>query len=252
MRYSSVLLCMVLAGCQTPPDVQQLQDQNDTLERQLAESNKQIDSLKADQTLLKQDKDELNRVIAVLGSEKSSRVEESTSLRGDVRQFAQQQIDHLKQFLLKSNLVDYIGGELVERKQRDSEPVLLVDRGHKIPRNGTLTGVNAFFAGPGSLTVKVLRPVKDDLVTVWESEPIVVRELGAQRINFSVSISVEQGDVMAYYLEPGMVGYDTGTGEMGYRDEDVHVGGVLGDSSLLGEGEKRSYAIGVYGLLNAE
>lgn len=254
MRYPWVLLCsaLVLAGCQVAPDVQQLQDQNTSLQNQLTEANKQNDTLTAEQTLLKQENTELNRVITVLGQEKSSRVEESTGLRGDVRLFVQLQIDNLKQFLLKSNLVDYIGGELVERQQRDAEPVLLVDRGHRVPRHGTLTGVSAFFTGPGIMTVKVLRPVGEDLVVVWESEPITVRELGSQRLAFNVSISVEREDVLAYYLEPGMVGFDTGTGEMGYRDEDIHVGGVIGVNSLRGDGEKRSYAIGVHGLLNAE
>jgi hypothetical protein len=254
MRYPTVLLCsvLVLAGCQTAPDVQQLQDQNASLQNQLTQANNKNDTLTAEQTLLKQENTELNRVITVLGQEKSSRVEESTGLRGDVRQFVQLQIDNLKQFLLKSNLADYIGGELVERQQRDAEPVLLVDRGHPVPRHGTLTAVSAFFTGPGTMTVKVLRPVGEELVVVWESDPIIVRELGNQRLSFNVSISVERDDVLAYYLEPGMVGFDTGTGEMGYRDEDIHVGGVIGTSSLLGDGDKRSYAIGVIGLLNAE
>lgn len=254
MRYPFMLLglSLLLTACQVPPDIKQLQDQNSSLENQLSEAKKQNDKLAAEQTLLQQQNTELNRVITVLGQEKSSRVEESTGLRGDVRQFVQSQIDSQKQFLLKSNLADYIGGELVERQQRDSEPVLLVDRGHPVPRNGTLTGVSAFFTGPGVMTVKVLRPVGEELVVVWESEPITVRELGNQRLNFNVSISVQRGDVLAYYLEPGMVGYDTGTGVMGYRDDDIHVGGVIGTSSLRGDADKRSYAIGVNGLLNAE
>jgi len=254
MRYPWFLLSTVimLAGCQAAPGVQQLQDQNASLQNQLEESNRQNDTLAAEKALLVQKNTELNRVLAVLGQEKTSRADESTNLRGDVRVFVQEQVDNLKQFLLRSNLIDYIGGELVERQQRDTESVLLVDRGHPAPRNGTLIGVSGFFTAPGTLTTKVLRPVGDELVVVWESEPIAVKELGMQRLGFNVSISIDKNDVLAYYLAPGMVGFDTGTGEMGYRDDDISVGGSIGQSSLRGDGDKRAYSIGVYGLLNPE
>ena len=72
MQYPAVLLIcslLVLVGCQTPPDVQQLQDENSNLQNQLAEAKKQNDTLTAEQTLLKQENAELDRVIAVLGQE---------------------------------------------------------------------------------------------------------------------------------------------------------------------------------------
>ena len=123
MRYPWFLLSTVimLAGCQAAPGVQQLQDQNSSLQNQLEESNRQNDTLAAEKALLVQKNTELNRVLAVLGQEKTSRADESTNLRGDVRVFVQEQVDNLKQFLLRSNLIDYIGGELVERQQRDTE-----------------------------------------------------------------------------------------------------------------------------------
>ncbi len=247
-------VCVItLSACQTSPQMEQLQSENKSLQGELNRAQQQIDTLKTSETLLKQEVAELNRVVGVLGQEKSSRVEESTSLRGDVRQFAQAQMLALKQFLLQSNLVDYIGGELVERSAYDEKPVLVVDLVNKAPRSGSLSGVAGYFHSAGSLSVKVLRPVNDQLVVVWESAALAVESTGAKRIAFPVSVGVDQGDVIAYYLpQPGMVGFDQGTGDSRQLNKDIHVGDAVSESSLLGKDKKRAYSLGVYGLLNTQ
>lgn len=246
------LIALPLAGCQTPPDIKTLQDKNGALQQQLEQARGDIRKLEADKVLLEQDVAELNRVVGVLGQEKSSRVEESTNLRGQVRQFVQTQIDNLKQFLLAADLVDYVGGELVERVNVDKEPLLVVDLMNVVPLGGSLTGVGGYFQGPGTLSVKVLRPINGNLVAVWSSQPINITERGSQRLKFPVVVGVEKGDVMAYYFSrPGMVGFDTGTGDSRYDDENIAVGSSLRQSSLKGEKAKRAYSIGVFGLLNA-
>ncbi len=242
-----------LVACQAPPDVQQLQDQNGSLQRQLDGANKKVSQLEASQTELKQEKAELNRVIGVLRNEKSSRVDESTNLRGDVRLYMQDQIDGLRQFLLKSNLLDYIGGELVERSKTSEEPELVVDLANVIPLQGTLTGVGAYFQAGGELTVKILRPIEEEMVVVWSSQPMLVTQTGMQRIQFPVSVGVDKGDILGYYFStPKMVGFDTGTGKSRYLNEDVKVGEIIERSSLLGKSDRRSYSIGVFGLLTAQ
>ncbi len=247
-----VAAACLLAGCQAPPDIQQLQQEKGAVEQQLKQARDNIDKLQADNVVLEQEVAELNRVIAVLSEEKSSRVEESTSLRGEVRQFVQSQIDQFKQFLLAADLLDYMGGELVERARVDEEPLLVVDLMNTVPRDGTLTSVGGYFQGTGALSVKVLRPVENSLVVVWASKPLAVTERGQQQLKFPVTVGVEKGDVLAYYFsKPGMVGYDTGTGDSRYVDENVAVGSALKRSSLNGEKAKRAYSIGVFGLLNA-
>lgn len=253
MAVLSGFISVVLAGCQTPPDIKKLQDENGSLQQQLVQANGEIDKLQANSILLEQNAAELSRVISVLGQEKTSRVEESTSLRGQVRHFVQQQIDSFKQFLLAADLLDYVGGELVERGEFDEEPVLLVDLKNPVPLNGSLTGVGGYYTSVGTVSVKVLRPVADDMVVVWSSQPITVSERGQQRLKFPVVVGVEQGDILAYYLsKPGMVGFDTGTGDSRYIDKDVVVGSSLRRSSLNGEKAKRAYSIGVFGLLNVK
>ena len=244
-------LVLTLGACATPPQTQQLLNENKNLQGQLAEANSRVAKLEADTRVKQQEIDELNRVLSVLDTEKSSRVQESSVLRGQVRNFVQDQIDSLKSFLVLGDLLDYIGGELVERSAATDESLLLVDLANPIPRSGTLTGVGAHFTTPAPFVVKVLRPTGDQLVVVWESKPIVVREAGLMRYDFPVTVGLDQGDYLAYYFpETTGVSFDEGTSDVRYLTRDVKLGDSIRKSSLLGENKKRAYSIGVYGLLN--
>lgn len=252
IRILVLMLCFVaLYGCQTPPDLQILQDKNGSLQQQLGTANNQISELEAEKESLEDDIAELNRVVTVLGLEKSSRVTSSTNLRGQVREYVQNQIDSLKAFLLASDLLDYVGGALVQRSSFDEKPVLIVDLVNRIPLNGSLMGVEAYFQSPGAISVKILRPIDGSLVVIWDSQPLAVVEPGKQRLSFPVSVGVEQGDYAAYFLsQPGLVGYERGTGGSRYINEDMSVGTSIRKSSLIGKKEKRAYSMGVFGLLN--
>ncbi|MFT5691026.1 MAG: hypothetical protein ACI92E_000351 [Oceanicoccus sp.] len=242
---------VILWGCQASTSPK-MQDEKASLQQQLKAMTAEVGSLSADRKLLQQDVAELNRIVGVLGEEKNSRVVESANVRGQVRQFVQTQIDSLKQFLLESHLLDYIGGELTQRSSLDKQPLLIVDLQHAIPENGSLTGVGAFFQGSGTISVKVLRPIENNYVVVWASPVLAVSEPGLQLLSFPVSVSVEKGDRLAYYLaQTEQVSFDTGTGDTRYVDGDLGIGAILNEVSMKGAKEKRSYSIGVYGLLTS-
>jgi|GEM_PF-791550 len=248
-----VSLVVFVSACQTPPTIKSLEDEKAVLQQQLSQTQLQLGKLEADNTLLQQDVSELSRVVGILSEEKSSRVTESTNLRGQVRQFVQQQIDGLKDFLLASNLLDYIGGELVERSALDDKPLLIVDLYNGVPRDGTLTGVGGYFQHAGEIAVRVLRPIDKKLVVIWASQPVAVSGRGVRQVNFPVSVGVEKGDYLAYYFSaPAMVSFDTGTGDTRYLENNVAVGHSIKRSSLNGENDKRAYAVGVFGLLNTD
>lgn len=251
-KIKSVLLLscsVILWGCQAPTG-SKMQGENASLQQQLKTMTAEVGSLSADRKLLQQEVAELNRVVGVLGEEKNSRVVESANVRGQVRQFVQAQIDSLKQFMLESHLLDYIGGELTQRNSLDKQPLLIVDLQHSIPENGALTGVGAFFQSSGTISVRVLRPVENNYVVVWASPVLAVSEPGLQLLSFPVSVSVEKGDRLAYYLaQTEQVSFDTGTGDTRYVDGDLGIGAILSEASMKGAKEKRAYSIGVYGLL---
>ena len=242
---------IALGACGTPANVKQIQDQNATLQGKLSAAEKNIVALKNEQSRLQQDIAEYKRVIGVLGTEKNSRVSESTSLRGQVRGLVQSQIDGLKDFLVEGNLLDYVGGELVARSQVDEKPVAVVDLANPVPKAGVLTGVGAFWQQAGTLSVQVLRPIEKELVVIWSSKDWRVDSAGYQRHNFSVNVGVEKGDVIAYSLStPQSISFDIGTGDTRYLSDDLSIGDGFRASGLKGAKERRAYSLGVFALLN--
>jgi hypothetical protein len=253
MNFKLVVLSvsLVLAGCQSTGNQNELQKENTNLKQRLQSAESEIGQLKGTNALLKRDIDSLNHVVSVLDTEKNSRVAESSLLREKVRFFVQNQTDVLKNFLVEGDLLDYIGGELVQRSMTEDKPRTIVDLNNRIKAAGVLTGVGAYVIKPSQVRVMVLREFDGELVVLWQSEVIKMANTGKSAIQFANSVSVEAGDYIAYrFVDVAGVGYDTGTGNTRYSDNEFVQGKTFPISSLLGEKDKRSYAIGVYGLLN--
>ena len=245
-----IALAVMLSACQVTPEIAELQSENTTLQTQLTGAQQQIKDLKAQEKELQTQNQELKRVSNVLTMEKTSRVEESSTLRLQVRKFVQQQIDDLKAFLVKGNLLDYIGSELVKRSHVDNKAMGLVDFAHPMPHSGSLTGVAGFFSAPADLRLKVLRPINDKYVVIWQSEILSVVKAGENRIQLPVSVGVEPGDLIAYvFPEAVNVSFDKGTGDTRYTDRDLALGDALSASSFDGEDEKRAYSLGILAIL---
>jgi hypothetical protein len=242
---------LLLGACQTTPQVAELESEKTALQAKLAEAEQRIGVLEREEARLRQHTTELERVAGVLATEKSSRVEESAQLRQQVRKFIQQQIDELRAFLVKGELLDYVGSELVERSHIEPKALTLVDLAHPMPRQGTLTGVTGYFSAPTQLQLKVLRPVEDEYVVIWESELLSVPGAGEQTVQLPVSVGVESGDVVAYaFPEAARVSFDKGTGDTRYTGKDLALGDTISASSLSGKKENRAYSLGVYAILD--
>jgi len=241
---------LILSGCQTPMSTQELENRNQSLRQQLDTAQNKVQTLESEQTKLQSSLDESNRVLEIIGKEKSSRFTQSTLLRSQVRHFAQTQIDVYKSFLVNNNLLDYVGGELVKRKQYDNRPIMLVDLKNTIPHPGVLTGIGAYYAKPTEMSVKVLRKIEDKLVVVWESRKLKISKTGLVKTRFKVSVGVEKGDVLGYYFpKAATVAFDKGTGDTRYLNKNLRPGSNISPSSLDGEDQQRAYSLGVYGLL---
>ena len=244
------VLSSLLLACQAPMNVQQLENKNRNLQQQLSSANQQLKSLESENQQLNADLKERNRVIEIMDKEKSSVNKESTTLRGQLRTFVQGQIDSLKSFLLNSNLLDYIGGELVKRGKYDNKPLTLVDLKNPIPQPGVLNGVGGYFVKPTTLVVKVLRKVNDDFVVVWESKPLAINKTGFIKKNFPINVGIEKGDIIGYYFPKlATVAFDEGTGDTRYSKENLKLGKRVSLSSLSDSNNKRAYSLGVYALL---
>lgn len=250
LNWILILTALLLTACAAPPNVQQLQNEKQSLQVELKTAEQEITKLKSERDTLQAELNEANRVIGVMGGEKSARVKESSTLRNEVRRFVQREIDGLKAFLVKGDLLDYVGGEQVARKKYDNRPLMLVDLQNAVPRPGVLTGVGGYFAKPTQMVVKVLRPINKDLVVIWESRPITIKKAGRVNVTFPVTVGVEKGDVLGYYFpQLATATFDTGTADTRYTKENLRPGSKIRPDSLSGKKERRSYALGVYGLL---
>ncbi len=250
-RALALVIPLGLTACLTQPNVKELRDENSQLQRQLDQASDEITDMRVREERLLTELSERNRVIDVLSTEKSSRVRESSQLRSLVRDFVEAQIDSYRDFLLQSDLLDYVGGELVSRSHRGEESRTLVDLANPIPRSGTLTGMAGYFESSAQLVVKVLRPVQDELVVVWESKPISTEQSGVVRLSFPVSVGVDEGDIIAYQFDGAVpISYDRGTGNTRFQREGLTLGSMVEPDDLAGAEERRAYSIGVLGLLN--
>jgi len=243
---------VLLSACASQ-DMQTLQKEKENLQSQLEGANAEIRRLKQVESGLRDKIGTLEHTTSVLATEKTSRVEESSSLRGQVRKFVQDNVDAFKNFMVQGNLLDYVGSELVARAKQDKQPAFLVDFANPMPSSGVLTGVGGHFTQAGSLVVKVLHPVGGQHVVIWESKGLDVERPGKQQIQFPVSVGVEKGDIIAYYFERAPnVAYDISTGETLYQTADVVLGGAVSKTFLSGASERRAYSLGVYGLLDGK
>jgi hypothetical protein len=248
----SVIVCTsLLVGCGSTTNKSGLRDVATNLEGQLKVAKEQNNVLLDENRVLKLKINQLSGVVSVLDTEKTSRVKESSLLRNQVRKFVQREITGMKSFLVEGGLLDYIGGELVQRKSVEDTPMTIVDLNNRINSSGVLTSIGAYVVKPSTVKVKVLRYIESKLVVVWESSPIRMNLVGPNRHQFVDSVSVEKGDVIAYEFNKNVgVGFSEGTADSRYSKKPLMLGDSIHVNALLGAKKKRAYSIGVYGLLN--
>ena len=251
-KWLFILVSIFLSGCQTlNPQIEELQEKNDYLTQELSNTKDKLQQLETENIELSRKVARLNNVTDVLNIEKDSLQENSTSLRSQVRKFFQNNIDELKNFLIVSDLQDYIGSEQLSRPGIEERSLMLIDLENKLPSDGILTSVGGFFVKPGSIIVKVLRPINDEFVVIWESKEIIVEKSGQQMLSFPITVNVEQNDVIGYFFPSGVnVGYDEGTGDTRFSSENLNIGTQIKPTILNGQRQRRAYSIGVFGLLN--
>ncbi|MFL0811560.1 MAG: hypothetical protein K6L76_14165 [Agarilytica sp.] len=242
--------CVLLAACQSNPNIENLRADNATLAAKLKDTREQMTALEAEHKIMASDNIELKRVMAILDKEKTSRTKENAELRSQTRASTQSLIEQLKDFLVQSNLLDYVGEELVARSLMDIDPLVLVDLENSVPKAGNLMGVFGDFAQATRLHVNVLRPLGDRFIVVWQSSELSVVKGGLQRIAFPNAVGVERGDIIAYAF-PASVGvkYDRGTGRTVLSKKLFELGQSLDLGDFKAEQEKRAYSIGVTGIL---
>jgi len=236
-------------GCTTPEAMLQLQQERDALATSLQTAQGQITGLEADKDQLEQRVQHLEQVERTLHKEKDVRIAETADVRHTVRDFVREQVRSINDFAQASHLLDYIGGELIERSALEGEDLLLVDLAHPMTSPGTLANGRLLTRGPCRVVFCVLRPLGDRMIVLWRSETQEVPGPGLHRMPFFGSVAVEAGDLIGLYTDgPLQVPYDPGTGETGLRSGRVKPDQSIPETDLRRQGA-RAYSFGVEGFL---
>jgi len=243
-------------GCVTSDQaVLQLKERNRELIQQLAERENAIQILKNDKDFLQQELTYYTKRSTVLSKEKRARMSASVDLRQGIREFTDNVMNSLRSYYQKTELVDYIGGELYQRSLlSDESNHLLVDVANPLVADGTLIGGSAYLSAPARLTYCLLRPdvnKPEQYSVIRMSDPIASESRGVQNWTFPVPLAAKKGDLIGvYFPEAVAVPYDdVDTGHV------VLIPGPIQPGTLLrlkepAKRSKRAYSFGVTGFLN--
>ncbi|MBW2598991.1 MAG: hypothetical protein JRC60_02595 [Deltaproteobacteria bacterium] len=245
------LITLFLTGCVTTPEkMKMLDEQNRNLTANLQTAKNRVVELENEKTELISTLKKQTNISNTLEKEKDVGIEETGNLRQNIRAFLKTQMFSFREFSQKSDFLDYVGGGLIDRKKSEGQNVTLVDMKNRIPDGGPLLGTWGYFTSPCAYSINILRKVNDEWFVVWQAGPFNAAGTKLQRFDFSVPVSSEKGDVIAYtFMGPVGVPYSRGTGEMLYVTGELKIGSKVLASKLSGKSDQRSYSIGVVGIL---
>jgi len=197
---------------------------------------------------------ELNRQLNIITSEKGRYDERIRDIATSVREFIKQQMRDNRNFLTNIALEDFIGNELIERAHVGDEKMIIVNVTHPVPSGGQINGIGGYFTGPADIIVKLLRPVGNDYVVIYNKQLVVEPETpGKNHIDFDSPFIVKKGDILAYYFPgPVNVPYDINIGTNTYskmRSDQYGHGDRIAAANIWQNTEiNRKYSLNYYGI----
>ncbi len=252
MKSLPIVLVALLftTGCATDTQLTQLKKDNSVLSAQINTANNDINKLKREKEDLQQEIDYLNEVKSTLGREKEARITQSRATVSEVQEFIRGQVKVLSHFSESEGILDYTGGELIDRSKLSGKSQLLVDLKHPVSADGSIMGGRIYARQAGMVSFCILRPAGSGYVVVWKSKDFSVTGSGAERFAFDTMVSVKSGDIPALFC-PGAVPvpFDEGTGKTGVRSGKVKPNSSISNSDLSMSGS-RTYSFGIEGLIN--
>ncbi len=246
---SCVLVTVVLVGCES---TEGLIKERNALSAELAVQFEKNAALNSENKQLDEKLTFMTGVANNLKVEKDIRVKETASVRQVVREFVRDQMQVTREFSHNANLLDYIGGEVIDRATIDGEDQILVDFKQAFARPALIMGGKVFVRAPCEVYFCVFRPVEDNMVIIWQSSVFQAEQVGVNSFTFNVPVNVEQGDLVALGCKGAVqVPYDLGTGGVRFmKRSDGSVGIPLNMRSFSSHSDMRNYSFGVSGFLD--
>lgn len=247
-KISLVFLLINITSCSTNETIKKLSMENDSLQEKVTSYQGKVAELEIKLRENNLKIEELNVLSSNLSKEKKSRIEESSTLRAEIRQFIRREMDDFRDFFKDSDISDYIGGELIDRSTVSDSNMTIVDFSHAFPKKGRLLGATVRVSKPTTFSVLVFRPVADQLIVLWKSEQFSVMNRGINKVGFELDVTVEKGDLLGFSFPQNVgISYNQGTGDTGLIEGQLQPGKLIKTSQISNRNEKRSYSLGVYG-----
>jgi hypothetical protein len=238
----SLMLILLLSGC-VSQDVRHLQQENELLKSQISRAETKNRQLQND---LK----ECHALTATLSKEKKAQKTNITSLRGKTREFLKGLHGMFSRFSKNDELMDYTGGELIERAHMEGRDLTIVDFGNPLRGDAVIYMVKGLFSKRTKMKLKLLRRTEDGLLCIWESPLLTVKEKGMKSLDLTPPLNALRGDYLGFYFPEDVgVPYDQKTGDYAVYDGEVKMGEYLPGYA---EAKGRNYSMGVAGILTVD
>ncbi len=232
-----VSVTVLLLGC--APEVQVLQKQIQDLEATVAKQKSENDKCQ-------QELNNCNTLADTLFSEKRSKGKDMTLLKAKTRIFIQGEYDTLNRFSKNDELMDYMGGELITRKEKGNSDVTVLNLNH-FPTDSVIYELKGVFDAQTVLVPQLFRKKGDKIVCIWQGPLIEIVSPGTIAYEFKTPLNVIQGDFFGFYFPKRVeVPYDTRTGKYSLFSGKVELGENIPRSY---KDQNRNYSIGVVGFL---
>ncbi|RJP89140.1 MAG: hypothetical protein C4518_10390 [Desulfobacteraceae bacterium] len=261
-----VLVAMTTIGCAT--NCQNVQQKLDVCQATLTDQDfiikKQESTIRQkDEQIAGQNKTiekmgvniaELERQLDISSNEKGRKDERVRDIAASVREYIQKQMRENTNFLTGIALEDFVGDELIQREHSGDEKMMIVNVAHPVPSGGQINGIGGYFSGTSDVIIKLLRPVGNDYVVIYNKELKFEAEgSGKTYVDFDSPFIVKKGDVIAYYFPgPVNVPYDSNIGTNAYSemgsDEYAQGDRIAAEDIWHADQVKRKYSLNYYGI----
>ncbi len=233
------LLCLLLTSA-CAPEVQ-------TLQRQITELKATIVDKDLKNNELSDDLASCNSLSSALGKEKRSKDQNMMALKGKTRAFLKEEFDNFNTFSRNDELMDYMGGELLSRKEIDGVSLTVVNL-KAMPADSVIYSVKGKFVAGTTFFPQLFRPTSKGNLCVWQGKMLKSTVSGVVTLDLDTPLNVLKGDYLGFYFpEKAGITYDTRTGNFAITNNRIELGEKLPSTYA---NKNRTYSIGVKGFLN--
>lgn len=232
-----LLLCVFSAGC--APEVQQLQ-------KQVRDLKADVSAREAENSRIQGELNSCTSLATTLKTERQERHKDLTSLKAETRAYIKAEFDTLRNFSKNSVLLDYMGGELIERKHKSGSNTTVLNL-QKVDTDAVLYGVEGYF-DPGSIVVpQLFRKKGEYMFCIWQGPLLEVVDSGVSFFDLDTPLNIQKGDYVGFYFpEKVAVSYDERTGNYVTFSGKIDLGEAVPSSFST---ENRNYSVGVRGFI---